>query len=223
MIMICIDSATTNILTKIMSTIPSSTTDTEYQSNNFTEIIATAVSMTILSIVLIITLVAIIWSYKRRSAKKCELYDDSSYSTLNRRPGQVQLHSIQQNSAELYDQIHLSPFTGQTEFITKPQSENINNPFYNSHPTNPDTENSMASVESQANSPLAIYAAIDNSKRKKVKKDDTKHTAAEKYTQKVSSSKGVHNMEGEGQFKNWCQIYMHVSDHHAGPRQSEQR
>ena len=126
------------------------------------------------------------------------------------------------NSNGLYDQIYLSPSTGQTEFIPKPQSENINNPYYNSHTTNPDTENSVTSA-SQINSPLATYAAVDNSKRKKVKKDDTKHTAAEKCTQKVSPSKGVHKIEGEGQFKNWCQIYMHASDHHAGPRQSEQR
>ena len=149
--------------------------------------------MTILSIVLIITVVALIWSYKRRSAKKHELHDDSSYSTLNRRTGQVQLQSMQQNSAELYDQIHLSPSTGQNEFILKPQSENTNNPFYNSHPINPDTENSMtsASTESQVNSPLATYAAIDNSKRKKVKKDHTKNIAAENYRQKVSHSKGA--------------------------------
>ena len=137
---------------------------------------------------------------------------------------QVQLQSMQQNSNDLYDQIYLSPSTGQTEFIPEPQSENISNPFYNSHPTNPNTENAMtsASAESQANSPLAIYAAIDNSKRKRVKKDDTKHTVADKYTQKVLPTKGVHNMEEEWQFKNWCQIYMHASDHHAGPRQSEQ-
>ena len=39
------------------------------------------------------------------------------------------------------------------------------------------------SVESEANSPLVTYAAIDNSKRKTVKKDDTKNTAAEKYAE----------------------------------------
>ena len=69
-----------------------------------------------------------------------------------------------------------------------------------------------ASAESQANSPLATYAAVDNSKRKGVKKDDTKHTAAaEKYTQKVLPSKWAHKIEGEGQFKLGVRfIYMHL-------------
>ena len=71
---------------------------------------------------------------------------------------------MQQNSAQPYDQIHLSPSTGQTEFISKSQSKNINNPFYNSYTTNPDTDNSVtsANVGSQASSPLATYAAVDS-------------------------------------------------------------
>ena len=173
--------------------------------------ISTAILL-ILSSALIITAVVLIRNYRRRSAKQ-ELNNDALYSRLNRgSKAQVQPQSTQQNSNRLYDQIHLSPSTGQTEFIPKPQSKNINNPFYNYHSTNPDTENAVtsASAESQANSPQATNAAVDNSKRKKVKKDDTKHTAAaEKYTQKVLPSKWAHNMEGEGQFKHrswitWC-------------------
>ena len=139
----------------------------------------------ILSSALIITAAVLIRNYRRRPAKQ-KLNTDTLYSTLNR-GSEKQVQPLQ-NSNDLYDQIHLSPFTGQTEFIPKPQSENINNPFYNSHPTNPDTENAVTSAiaESQASLQLAIYAVIDNSKRKKVKKDATKHSAAaEKYTQKV--------------------------------------
>ena len=49
-----------------------------------------------------------------------------------------------------------------------------------------------ASAASQISSPTATYAAIDKSNKKKAKKDDTKHTAAEKHTLKVSSSRGAH-------------------------------
>ena len=202
------------------STIPASKSNTVV-----IEIGVSTAILLILSSALIITAVALIINYRSRSAKQ-ELNNDVLYSTLNRgSEQQVQPQSTQQNSNDLYDQIHLSPSTGQTEFIPKPQSENINNTFYNTHSINPGTENAVmsASEESQVTAPLATYAAIDNSKRKKVKKDDTKHTAAaEKYTQKVSPSKGVQKIEGERQFKNWCQIYMRASDHHAGPRQSEQ-
>ena len=149
--------------------------------------VSTAILL-ILSSALVITAAVLIINYRRRSAKQ-KFNNDTLYSTLNRgSEQQVQLQFMQQNSNDVYDQIHLSPSTGQTEFIPKSQSESINNPFYNNYSTNPDTENAMtsASAESQANSSLATYATIDNSKRKKVKKNDTKHTtAAEKYTQKV--------------------------------------
>ena len=183
-----------------MSTTSSFTTDTKTlidKSNSSIEIIVTVVSIPILVIVLIITVVAlIIWSYKRRSAKH-KFNVDNTYSTLNRGSRQTQQQTTQQDSAELYDQIHLSPSTGQTEFISKPQSENTNNPHYNSHPTHPDTENSgnnVLSAASHINSPMATHAAIDQNNKKEAKKDDTvtKHTAAEKYTLKVSSSRGAH-------------------------------
>ena len=160
-------------------------------------IIAIGVSTTILLILssaLVITAAVLIINYRRRSAKQ-DFHTDALYSTLNRgSEQQVQHQYMQQNSNDLYDQIHLSPSTGQTEFIPKPQSESINN----SHPINSDTENSMngVSVESEVNSPPATYAAIDNSKRKKVKKCDTKHTAAEKCTEKVSPTKGVSHTKG---------------------------
>ena len=176
-----------------MSTTSSFATDTKTfidKSNSFIEIIAaTVVPMAILSIVLIITVVLLTWSYKRRSVKH-KLNVDDTYSTLNRGSRQTRQQTTQQDSAELYDQIHLSPSTGQTEFIPKPQSENTNNPHYNSHPTHPDPVIN-ATAASQTNSPMATYAIIDKSNKKNAKKNDTKHTAAEKYTSYVSSSKGV--------------------------------
>ena len=157
------------------------------------DIITIGVSITILLILstaLIIIVVVLIWSYKRRSAKQ-KLYTDSSYSTLSRGcVQQAQSRSIQHDSTELYDQIHLSSSTGQTEFIPKPQRENVNNPLCNSHPTHPDAGNYVtSSATTQTNPPSAIYAAVDKNKRK-VKKDesDTEHfTASEKKGPPVSS------------------------------------
>ena len=198
-----------------MSTTPSSITDTRtstVQSNSVTVIIAIGVSIAILLILsttLIIIVIVLICNYKRRSAKQ-KLYTDGSYSTLSRGTGQqIQPPSIQNDSAELYDQIQLSPSTGQTEFIQKcAESENINNPTYNHH-TYSNTEHSTSpSAALPADSQLApqnadentskqpTYAAVDKSKKKKFKKQrkkDPKHNAAENkgppispYTQKVS-------------------------------------
>jgi hypothetical protein len=175
------------------------------------------VILLILSLALIIIVAVLIRSYRKSLAKQ-EFNTDASYSTLNRGSGiQVQSQHIQQNSNELYDQIHLSPSTGQTEFIPQPQSENTNNPCYNSHPIHPDIENSVTNVSaaSAASPPAATYAAIDKNNKKKAKKDDTKHTAAEKCTQMVLSSKGAH-AEGKDNSKKRGQKHhddMYAPDH----------
>ena len=201
-----------------MRTRSSSMTDTTIsavldQSNGVTVIIAIGVSIAmllILSITLIIIVIVLIWNYKRRSTKQ-KLYTDSSYSTLSRGTGQqIQPQSIQHNSAELYDQIQLSPSTGQTEFIQKcAESENINNPTYNHH-THTYKEHSVSPGAAppadlqlapqnaeESTSEQHAYAAVDKNKKKKLKKQrkkDPKHNAAENkgpptspYTQKVSS------------------------------------
>ena len=78
------------------------------------------------------------WRYKRKFTKQ-KLYTDSPYSTLSREIGkQIQPQSMQNDPAELYDQIHLSSFTVQTEFLSKSEIANLNNPNltpHNFHPT----------------------------------------------------------------------------------------
>ena len=194
-----LDSTTKDSSIRIVNTSTAKTSTKILRGQSNTAFIAIGVStvgLLILSSALIITVVVVIRNYcNRRRLAKQKLNTDAPYLTLNRGSRlQVPPQYIQQNSNELYDQIHLSPSTGQTEFIPKPQIENINNPPYNSHPTHPDTENSVTneSAASRANSSMDTYAAIDKSNKKKVKKDDIKHTAAEKHTLKVSSSRGAH-------------------------------
>ena len=173
--------------------------------NSFKGITAIGVSIAILLILstaLITTVVLLIWSYKRRSAKQ---NTDSSYSTLSRGTGpwqQIQPQSIQHNSAELYDQIHLSPSTGQTEFIPKNEIENVNNPTHH-HPTHSTSEHSVPlNAAPQNDSQLApqnadwssseqpTYATVDKTKKKQLqiqtKKGDAKHNTAEKKGPPVS-------------------------------------
>ena len=186
-----------------------STLAVQSKSATGNQIIAIGVSIAILliiSITLIITVVVLFCSNKRRATKK-RFYTDNSYSTLNRGSGlQVQPQSIQNDSAQLYDQIHLSPSTGQTEFIPKSESTNINNPsttLQNSHPThstasgeraehslalyaaNQPTTSQLSSQKSHKSTcEQPTYAAIDKSKKKNFKKqtnkEDSKYMATEK-------------------------------------------
>ena len=185
-----------------MSTIPNFIADMEIlkdQSNSITEIIAIVVSLVILlvlSVALIITVVALV--YKRKGAQK-KFYRDSSYSTLNRRTGQqIQPQSLQQDSAQLYDQIHLSPSTGQTEYVPKNETANANNntsqtsqnpdPTYSTadgdtaehslalnagnQATTSQLPSSQKAYESTSEQPT--YAAVNTSKKKKFNKESEK-------------------------------------------------
>ena len=170
------------------------------QSNiNIIAIGVSIVMLLILSTILIITATVLIWSYKRRSSKNVTNF--SPYSTLNRRAGQPQ--ALQQDSPELYDQIHLSPSTGQAEYTPNSETANINNPSQtsqNSHPTYSTVggdiveHSSALSVGNQATtsqlspqnthestSEQPTYAAVDTSKKKKLKlKEYAKCKTAEK-------------------------------------------
>ena len=123
----------------------------------------------------------------------------SPYSTLNRRAGQPQ--SLQQDSAQLYDQIHLSPSTGQAEYVPNSETANINNPSQTSQNFHPiystaggdiAEHSSALNVRNQAiisqlspqnahesTSEQPTYAAVDTSKKRKLK-EDVKCKIAEK-------------------------------------------
>ena len=126
--------------------------------------------------------------------------NSSPYSTLNRRAGQTQ--SLQQDSAQLYDHIHLSPSTGQAEYIPKSETANTNNQSetsQNFHPTHSTASGDIADHSSALNvgnqaitsqllpqnvhestSEQPTYAAVNTSKKKRKKKEDAKCKAAEK-------------------------------------------
>ena len=125
----------------------------------------------------IVTLSLILWYHKRRTHKS-EIDPNSgstreaaSYSTLERGMRQ-QIQPQASNSIELYDQIHLSPSTGQTELISKTESETaegINTPLSNVY-SSIDMENSqpISSSETEKSKPEdATYAVVDKKKKKK--------------------------------------------------------
>ena len=177
------------------------------QSNNVTAIVASIVILLVLSVTLVIIGVVLIWGYRRKVAKQ-KLYTDSSYSTLSTRGTgqQVQPQHLQHDSAQLYDQIHLSPSTGQTEYIPKDENANINHQSatqQNSQPTYSTAGEGIAehsSTLSAANQAISqkspqkahestwssehsTYAAVDTSKKKFKKqrtREDPKHKAGEK-------------------------------------------
>ena len=145
--------------------------------------------------------------HKRRSSRQ-GITSVHTPCTLNRRAGQPQ--SLQQDSAQLYDQTYLCPSTGQAEYIPKSKTTkfNIDNPSQTSQnsrarPTYSTADEDIAKHSSALNvgnpattsqlppqnihestSEQPTYAAVDISKKKKfnkqIEKEDPKNEAAKK-------------------------------------------
>ena len=183
--------------TEISLTMDKKTETVPSNSNTGITSIGASIAILIIRSTILIIIVILIWTYKRRPARQ-NLNTDSSYSTLSRGSGlQVQPQPLQHDSAQLYDQIYFSPFTGWTEYIPKSETANImNNPSQisqYSHPTysiagDDITEHSSTlnaanqAITSQLSSQKAhestseqpTYAAVDKSKKKFKKNEDSK-------------------------------------------------
>ena len=93
---------------------------------NVPTVIGIAIAITILlSMSLLLTITLVI--FKRRSAQE-KGNSNSLYSTLCRNSTQQLQPQSLHTPNDLYDHIQLSPSTGQTEFISKTETDNTNNP-----------------------------------------------------------------------------------------------
>ena len=137
--------------------------------------------------------------HRQRGTHKSELdpnsdstREDASYSTLERGTRQ-QIQPQCLNSTELYDQIHLSPSTGQTEMIPKTEEDSI--PPSNVY-SSIDMENSETKTGNMPED--ATYAVVDKKKkRKKSKKsfDDGANKNDSKLKEEEEKVKGQQSLE----------------------------
>ena len=160
------------------------TTAKSFQKEDSPSINLTAVGIVGALLLVVVTslitiLSLILWRHKRR-AHKSEVDPNStgsmreyaSYSILERGTRQ-QIQPQGSNSTELYEQIHLSPSTGQTELISKTESETaegINTTTPNVY-SNIDAEN-FQPISNSEESKIedATYAVVDKKKKKKKSK-----------------------------------------------------
>ena len=132
----------------------------------------------ILIVSLIIILSLILW-HRRRGNRKSEIdpnslsmREDASYSKFERGMRQ-KTQQQDSNSTEVYDQIHLSPFTGQSELISKTETETAEVSIIPNIYSNVDMENSQPQSSSEASKPedaTVTYALVNKKKKKKKSK-----------------------------------------------------
>ena len=136
-----------------------------------------------LIISLIILLSLILWHHKRGTQKletdpnSDSMREDTSYSKLERRTRQ-QIQPQDSNFTQLYDQIHLSPSTGQTELISKTESEMAEDSIPPSNIySSIDMENSQPFSNSKtkigSKPEDATYAVVDKKKKRKKSKGES--------------------------------------------------
>ena len=123
----------------------------------------------------------------RKSAQKSKVDYDSTYSTLCRESAQQMQSQSLHTSNDLYDQIQLSPSTGQAEFISRNETANTINPpphqtEYGIHPSvdkdKPKsaklkiTASTIASQdEDKSTSEQPTYAVVNKKKKQKTKNE----------------------------------------------------
>ena len=112
---------------------------------------------------------------------------DSSYSTLCRESGQQMQSQSLHTTNDLYDQIQLSPSTGQAEFISRNETANTNNPpphqtEYGIHPSVDKDKPKSAKLkitastistqeEDKSTSEQPTYAVVNKKKKQKREKE----------------------------------------------------
>ena len=124
----------------------------------------------------------------RKSAQKRKVdYVDSSYSTLCRESGQQMQSQSLHTSNDIYDQIQLSPSTGQAEFISRNETANTNNPpphqtEYGIHPSVDKDKPKLAKLkitastissqdEDKSTSEQPTYAVVNKKKKQMTEKE----------------------------------------------------
>ena len=170
-------STTTTVDENNGSLSPSDPTATTYNSNGIANGtqgvtilvgIGVAILIVLAAIVVVVTLVLL---YLRKSSHpKAKSDYDNSYSTLRRGDTQQPQPHSQQPPTDLYDQIQLSPSTGQAEIVSKAETENTNT--LSSHHTRVYTNidkdhcNKISGQDNVAMSEQPTYAAVDNKQKK---------------------------------------------------------
>ena len=149
-------------------------------------VFTTILTVLVAIIVVVMALVLFVRNYSQQTTE-C----DSSYSTLHRGGiQQLQPQSLHTPN-DLYAKIELSPSTGQTEFISKTETDNTNNPspHHSQHSVNPSVDvqqpksatmqitaassQDIQSHQSESNLEQLTYSVVDKKKKKTGKEPET--------------------------------------------------
>ena len=168
-----------------------------------------AIAIAIILLLTVIAAVALV--LMRKSAQKRKVDYDSTYTTLCRESGQQMKSQSFHTSNDLYDQIQLSPSTGQAEFISRNETANTNNPpphqtEYGIHPSVDKDKPKSAKLkitastistqdEDKSTSEQPTYAVVNKTKKQKREKGtvycQSQNTAAVSQNEGVSEQNAV--------------------------------
>ena len=127
-----------------------------------------ATGIVIAMLVALTAIGAIPLGIKIRKSSRQKMKCDDLYSTLNRESIRQQQPQSLTVLNDLYDRIELSPSTGQTEFISKTDTNNINNPSlrHDQHSIYSSVENEQPmSTAMQTTAKQTTYAVVNKKKQ----------------------------------------------------------
>ena len=168
--------------------------------------IGVVITISILFLLTIIATLGLIIFLRKLAQRKTDCGDkDNSYSTLCRDSSQQMQSQSLHTSDDLYDQIQLSPSTGQAEFISRNETANTNNrpphqTEYGIHPSVDKDKPKSAKLkitastistqdEDKSTSEQPTYAVVNKKKKQKTEKESV--NCKSQNTAAVSQNEGV--------------------------------
>ena len=155
----------------------------------------------VLTVILIVT-ITLALLFRKSAQQKIEF--DNSYSTVCRGTTKKLQPQSHHNSNDLYDQIQLSPLTGQTEVISRAETENINSD--SQHQPTSDTEKqkeailqctslTLKQMEVEKSTPEQLnYAVVHNKQKRNKYKGTTNATEKESAQSKEYAVRNVEDL-----------------------------
>ena len=172
--------------------------------------------MVIATVIVLTSLVAITVGLilRKRSQKNIQHDDNNLYAKLYREKNQQNPPQTLHTPNDLYDQLHLSPSTGQAEFISKTETDNKNNssPHHDQHSINPcvDIEQPQSatspiksiSADKDTSTPeQPTYAVVDKKKKRIMGKEPVHCPSVNSST--TNENLTTHNTDGDKKSTNY--------------------
>ena len=185
-----VDYGNISITSSYSVTVTENTVGTDISTSNDALKVGIGIIMAIATLLTTVLVLIAVVIFARKSTKQKRDYD-SPYSVL-RRGTTRQLQPVDNNTRDMYDQIKLSPLTGQAEFVSNIETGNTSSNMQRQRSTSHSVEINQPKIASSPqttdkhidNTEHATYAVVNKKKKNKLSQKAEVHSNCESATRR---------------------------------------